>query len=136
MREDFSDTLIARHRRQSYRTSRDDGTSTPETLEEKVARVKREIEEIRAELAKQGGDEADSAELEEWNKLVHSLNQEENATSLLKLRVKMLPGALSASTGSTVSLPIEMILIARLQPRTHCRTLLKKPPSWQAYHPV
>jgi len=99
---DFSDTLIARHRRQSYRTSRDDGTSTPETLEEKMARVKREMEEIRVELAKKVGDKSDSVELEGWDKLVHSLNRDEKATSLLTSRVKKLPVSLSASTASTV----------------------------------
>jgi len=126
---DFSDTLIARHRRQSYRTSRDDGTSSPETLEEKVARIKREMEEIRVELAKKVGDNADSVELEDWDKLVRSLNRDENATSLLTSRVKKLPVALSASTALTVSLQMEITLIESLQRRTHCRTLPKKPPT-------
>ena len=103
--------------------------STPETLEEKVARVKREMEEIRVELAKKVGDKADSVELEDWDKLVHSLNRDENATSLLTSRVKKLPVALSASTALTVSLQMEIILIESLQRGMHCRTLPKTPPT-------
>jgi len=67
-----------------------------------MARVKREMEEIRVELAKKVGDKSDSVELEGWDKLVHSLNRDEKATSLLTSRVKKLPVSLSASTASTV----------------------------------
>lgn len=100
---DFSDTLIARRRKQSYRTSRQDGTSTPETLEEKMARVKREVEEIRVEMANKGVGEHDSTQAEEWDKLIHSFNGDENATSRLTSRVKKIPGPPATTTPSTVS---------------------------------
>ena len=90
-RLDFSDTLIARERKRSYRTSRQDGSSTPETLDEKIARVKREMEEIRMAMAKKGAEKADSAEVEEWDRMIQSFHGEENATSLLTARVRKLP---------------------------------------------
>jgi hypothetical protein len=98
--KDFSDTLVARERKQSYRTSRQDGSTTPETLDEKIARVKREMEEIRMEMTNKGS-EANSAEVEEWDKMIHSFHGEENATSLLTERVKKLPPP--SSTASTPS---------------------------------
>jgi hypothetical protein len=101
---DFSDTLIARERKQSYRTSRQDGSTTPETLEEKIARVKREMEEIRMEMAKKGGENADPAEVEEWDRMIHSFHGEENATSVLTERVKKLPVPSSATSTPSVML--------------------------------
>jgi hypothetical protein len=100
---DFSDTLIARERKQSYRTSRQDGSITPETLDEKIARVKREMEEIRIEMAK-GGEKADSKAVEDWDKMIHSFHGEENATSLLTERVKKLPAPSVTTSMPSVAL--------------------------------
>jgi hypothetical protein len=77
-------------------------------LEEKIARVKREMEEIRVEIAKTGDDKPDSTGVEEWDKLVHSFNGEENATILLTSRVKELPATSGAPVVSAFS---KMVLI-------------------------
>lgn len=59
------------------------------------------------EMAKKGAEKGDSAEVEEWDKMIHSFHGEENATSVLTERVKKLPSLSSAASTPLVVLPRE-----------------------------
>jgi hypothetical protein len=82
---DFSDTLIARRKGQSYRTSREEIPRQEETLEEKIARVRREMEEVRREMSVEG---KTREEVEDWETLIRTFSSDENASKLLTTRLQ------------------------------------------------
>ena len=84
---DFSDTLIARQKKQSYRTSKQEVSTKAETLEEKIARVRREMEEIRMEMLQENKPDKD---IQEWEGIIHSQMDDHIATKVLTTRIQKL----------------------------------------------
>jgi hypothetical protein len=78
--------LTARQRKQAYRTSRDEAP-TAETLEEKMARIKREIEEVRIQMLKENKSDD---EVQKWDKLMSGVSSEDSAVTLLTSRIQKL----------------------------------------------
>jgi len=99
---DFSDTLIARQKKQSYRTSRQEVSSKEETLEEKIARVRREMEEIRMQMV---DEKRDQIEVGEWEALMQNLSSENDAAKALTSRLQKVSSSTSAPSATTV-LPV------------------------------
>ena len=95
---DFSDTLIARQKKQSYRTSRQEVTSRTETLEEKITRVRREMEEIRMEMVQENKPDT---EIQEWEGIIHSHVDDHIATKLLTTRIQKLVSSTPTPTQRT-----------------------------------
>jgi hypothetical protein len=87
---DFSDTLTARRKGQSYRTSREEVPGREETLEEKMARVRREMEEVKREMTVQG---KNPQEVEEWETLMRGWSNDESAPKLLSSRLQKASSA-------------------------------------------
>jgi hypothetical protein len=64
-----------------------EGPAKEETLDEKVARVRREVEEIRVQQAKEKRPEI---EIEEWESFAKTLSPDSNAMQLLSSRITKL----------------------------------------------
>ena len=114
--------MIARQRKQSYRTSRQEIGSKEETLEEKIARVRREMEEIRVQMVE---DNKSEEEVDEWEDLIQALSIENNATKALTSRLQKVSSSSSAPTVITV-LPL-YIEFANFRTHTHCHILPPRP---------
>jgi hypothetical protein len=69
---------VARRKKQSYRTSRQEIVSRPETFEEKMVRVRREVEEIKMDLQSEQKDD----DIIEWESLIRSISSETTASKL------------------------------------------------------
>jgi len=95
---DFSDTLIARQKKQSYQTSTllESESTANETLDQKVARVRREMEEIRLEMM---NEQKPSEDIANWEELIHSFQDDKSASSLLTQRLQKF----ASPNGSTSS---------------------------------
>lgn len=87
--------MIARQKRQAYRTTREEVSSHPETLQEKVARVRREMEEVRMQMV---NEDTPDTEILEWEKLISSMSSEDSAASMLTSRIQKLATAQPDST--------------------------------------
>jgi len=100
---DFSDTLIARRKGQSYRTSREEIPRQEETLDEKIARIRREMEEVKREMSVQGKTRED---VEDWETLMGGFSSDESASNLLTTRLQRVSSP-TVQDSHTVSIPSE-----------------------------
>src|SRR5271154_320405 len=100
---DFSDTLIARRKGQSYRTSREEIPRQEETLDERIARIRREMEEVKREMSVQGKTRED---VEDWETLMRGFSSDESASNLLTTRLQKVSSP-TVQDSHTVSIPSE-----------------------------
>jgi hypothetical protein len=93
-------------KKRSYQTSRIDSAARQETLEEKMARVRREVEEIRMEMVNEDKPEQ---EVTEWASLVLALSNNTSSASMVTTRVQKLASkSPSPSTGNVYLIPFQV----------------------------
>jgi hypothetical protein len=105
---DFSDTLIARRKGQSYRTSREEIPRQEETLDEKIARIRREMEEVKREMNVQGKTQE---EVEDWETLMRGFSNDESASNLLTTRLQKVSSP-TLQDSHTVRIPVNSINVS------------------------
>ena len=99
-------------------------------MEEKITRVKREMEEIRLEMV---NEKKPADEITEWESLIHSLTPENNATKVLTSRLQKIPSSSKPDSAKVTS----TLVLAEVSPlRIHYHTPLQKQHNYQLYHPV
>jgi hypothetical protein len=89
--------LVARLKKRSYQTSRIENAEREETLEEKMARVRREVEEIRMEMVNEKKPEK---EIDEWTSLIPVLSNNNSATNIITERVQKIVSPASSSSNA------------------------------------